>query len=63
MEIGFLKEKILEFFGTGLMSRESDCRIFKEIGNGKDKEDEFDGWYYRNGTPLSSSIPAYFVKP
>ena len=45
------------------MSRESDCRILKEIGNGKDKEDEFDGWYYRNGTPLSSSIPAYFVKP
>jgi len=35
----------------------------EEIGNGKDKEDEFDGWYYRNGTPLSSSIPAYFVKP
>jgi hypothetical protein len=35
----------------------------EEIGNEKDKEDEFDGWYYRNGTPLSSSIPAYFVKP
>ena len=28
----------------------------------KDTEDGFDGWFYRNGVPLKSSIPAYFIK-
>ena len=45
--------------------------IFKEVGNDDNAlklkrihlVDEFDGWYYRNGTPLSSSIPAYYTQP